>query len=130
MEKIKYREKLKKAKLLYGTYEQEFLDNSIEEAIERIKNQRNKIKWPIEVLEYTPREFNLSADNIIEEILKGLDDCYGDPYATTPTSPTNAMKKATENLVDIIKRDYKVWTCRSTGKVYLVYENGEIKEKE
>lgn len=116
----------KETRLLYGIDGQEFLDDSIEEVIERIKNELNNIKWPIEVFEHKPIEIYLFGSGLIERILEELDDEYGNPYTTSYTKPTDAMIEAADNLVDVIKRDYNVWACEPTGKVYLVHEDGKI----
>lgn len=93
--------------------------HSADEAIEAILDQRFSIPLEdidnITVYEYAPIKISLHPGFLLDFALETLDEEYGDPEAVSTTEPTESMKKAEKELIDIIIAQYPVWPCEPTG---------------
>lgn len=121
--------------LFYGVEGQERLNSCPDSTIEQYLGglaDYSELEFPIKVLEYKQEklwaEQNLKkyAESILDDILEGLDDEYGDPddFGTTPSEN---MKKDALKLAHTIVNDYHVWRCRETGNV-IEYNEKDIDE--
>jgi len=104
----------------YGCKDQERLDSSPEEVIERLMDDESYSDFPIKVYVFKPMDIAKDAEtlskDILDDILERLDENYSDPDGDC-TEPTEDMKKASIELAKVILKDYTPWMCESTGEI-------------
>lgn len=116
---------MNKTDTLYGTEDQERLDESVEEVIQDLldgldEGETAKIGWPIKVIVY--RRVDLSkqvvrlADIVLADLLERLDEDNSDPDGDG-TEPTATMRQAARQFVSAVLAEYVPWACEPTGEV-------------
>lgn len=114
----------------YGCKDQERLDSSPDEVVERLMQDEDYSEFPIKVYVFRPMDIakdeNSLSKDILEDIIERLDEEYGDPDGDY-TEPTEDMKKASLELAKVILRDYKSWMCEETGEI-LEYSKEQAKK--
>ena len=101
----------------YGEIEQERLDYSKKEVIERVFDSIESIegyKYPFVIHTFTPKNIILTIEEILGDVLQRLDEEYGDPEGDG-TMPTNKMITAAKELVNVIKSEYTSFMCETNG---------------
>ena len=108
--------------ILYGLQDQERLDTSLEDAIERLLEDSDPadIDWPVKVFEHrridvTRYDLRL-AKQALEEMLETLDEEHSDPEGDY-TRPTPTMQAAALAFAQAVTREYVSWACEPTGNV-------------
>lgn len=116
-------------KQYYGLIGQECLNDTPEETIiEMFDNEPyeeiEKHKFPVQIHIFRPTELTLNGEDILTPILENLDEDYGYPD-TDHIKASAKMLEAAESLVEIIKKEYKVWICEPTGET-IKYSKDEV----
>lgn len=106
--------------ITYGTEYQEYLDDNIDDTIERAIIDEQE--FPIEVLEFkhmdAAEDKTRLAEYALDKLLENLDDDYGGEEPAYKV--TEGMKQAAQEFVTKVLNDYVVWRCEPTGRVYVV----------
>ena len=108
--------------IYYGLQDQERLDTSLEDVIERLLEDSDicKIEWPVKVFEHRLIDVTLSAERLgrqaLENMLQTLDEEHSDPEGDY-TRPTPAMQAAALAFAQAVTSKYVSWACEPTGKV-------------
>ena len=116
---------------LYGTDDQETLNESVEEVIERLvddvyepgegtEQTLDRINWPVKVhvfrrIDPAPSIPSLTG-RVIRDLLELLDEEHADPNGYE-TKPTEKMLKAAKTFVTAVISEYVPWACEPTGEV-------------
>ena len=102
--------------VFWGLEDDERLTHSeMDDAVESMLDGMDDIKALPETIEicgyaYMEPGVKKEAENILERLLEGLDEEYGNPDGGC-TKATDSMKKASETFVAAILKDYTVWAC-------------------
>ena len=109
----------------YGVQDQERLDSDPDDTIIGLLedvyfDDLSFHDFPIKVYGFTTEKpfenIEQYANNMLENILEGLDENYGDPDSYG-TEMTPNMKEATLNLAKVFEEEYQVFNCERTGEV-------------
>lgn len=74
-----------------------FVNKEISETVTVYGYARMEPRWP-------------DGEEILVNIVEIIDEEYGDPEGESQDF-TDAMKEAADKLAEVIKRDYRVWSC-------------------
>ena len=124
-------EKKEKAKdLLYGVDGQEYLDSCPYDCVQN-DLANGEATFPITVFEYDRQVATIDEEYLIYEVIRELDEEYGDPDGDD-TEISDGMKKAVRDFTKAITDEYFVWLCRQTGNtlVFKDENNYDFVEKE
>lgn len=82
----------------------------IDEAIYEYLEDLEPEEWPetLEVCGFDP--VDVSMPDVLGDLIKSLDDDYGDPYGGE-SKTTEAMREAARVFLDVIRREYAPWAC-------------------
>ena len=137
---------MNKNDILYGLKEWEHLEDSLDEAVDRIIEEAvvspgegfgqiaDRMAWPLEILVYKRMDVGgekmaiMNADKATNLALENLDEEYGDMDGDY-TEPTEVMKEAALVFGKAIVADYVPWTCEPTGEI-IEYTREQAQDKE
>lgn len=99
-------------------YEAESADEAIADIIDGYDYTESYLPegGEIELVAMTPVPFFIGGRSIIETVLEGLDEEYGDPDGGK-SEPTGAMLEAAQALADVVRQEYKPWLCEESLRV-------------
>ena len=116
-----------KDQILYGIGDQEILDDTIDECIEKYLDGYTGTDLVVEVKEYRRVAAVLDPQCFLDDTLERLDQEYssGSEYYT---DATQTMLSASTVFCEAIMREYVPWNCEPTGKVHKINALEWIKE--
>ena len=120
---------MRKEIICWGQADEERLTHTaMDDAIESILDGIGDLPETIEVCGYARREPDARVDvnNVLERILEGLDEEYGDPDGDA-TEPTADMISAEKDFIATVLDDYISWACELV-KTEKINVNTWIKE--
>lgn len=93
-----------------------------DEAIESILDDYTDNNFPekITICGYAHMKIDISYLNPLEHCIENLDEEYGDPDSGGYSDPTDAMKDAERVFLEVIKKEYQVWTCEPVCKKEII----------
>lgn len=97
--------------------EERFTYTTIDEVVSAYLDELSTFPECLTVREYAPMKVT-KADMpyILDRVLESLDDEYGDPEGDNAEA-TPLMRKAEEQFIKVILREYQPWACEKTGRV-------------
>jgi len=137
---------MNKNDILYGLKHWEHLEDSLDEAVDRIIEEAvvspgegfnqiaDRMAWPLEILVYKRMDVGgekmaiMIAEKATNLALEDLDEEYGDDGGAE-TEPTEAIEEAALAFGKAIVADYVPWTCEPTGEV-IKYTREQAKAEE
>lgn len=116
-----------KNQILYGIGDQEILDDTIDECIEKYLDGYTGTDLVVEVKEYRRVAAVLDPQCFLDDTLERLDQEYscGSEYYT---DATQTMLSASTVFCEAIMREYVPWNCEPTGKVHKINALEWVKE--
>lgn len=121
---------MKKTDILYGLEGWERLEPSLEEAVERFKDEAGEdLKWPIRISVFRRVDVGGEsmavdiADDILEWWIDNLLADYGGGEQNSGDVETEKMRNAALAFGRAVVEDYVPWACEETGEVCEVYED-------
>lgn len=102
-------------------------DNEWEAIAEHVEQD---CEWPIEegvtttVYGYVRTKATYDADRMLRDLLYELDEEYG---GQDDTKPTEKMKKAAKEFVDVILSEYTPWLCENVAEKEITVDELIIK---
>ena len=99
------------AAIWWGAEDDERLESTCpSDGIERLIDAADEPPAELVIQGAAPMSVRLTGAQLVERVLDELDQEHGDPDGDA-TEPTEAMRKAADDLAAIVEREYVSWMC-------------------